>query len=476
MNTLRALNLPYKVLFSAANVIVASISFFIAYKLILHYLTVEGLGLWALAISFPAISVIFASTFGYSASKLIGEYDQDKKNIFHLILASLVLVSLTSLIILTTIYWFSLNMLNLALTDDEYLLIKPLLFLIFISYFFNSVSVEIYFILDGLKKVIVKCLITIICNIFYVVMLFKLLSSNQGFEGIVLAFFIFQLTMFTILLCIVLWNLPKDINFKISNFNKTIKESIKYSKNIFLMNLILAPTEPVIKFFLNSSSSIAVVGIYDFLNKILIQIRSIFIESNKILIPYMSKEYSKSKENSLYFETYLASFYLALAFFIFIVFYHDFLGYLLFSEFNELYNYITLVLTAGYFANIISTPSYFSLLSSGKTIYLIYSHLFQILSLILLLIIVPLSIEYHIAAITISIFIGAFTSIFFFQKTYKRNIFGKEIRYLLLVPISFLLSFAFKELSLVLNLSLSTVILFLMIILLVFQLKYKRNG
>lgn len=251
------------------------------------------------------------------------------------------------------------------------------------SLMINSFNIIFLSFFDGLQLIHVRnrivitstlCLLIIACFPYF----FVLPSSF-----IFLAFIVQSIIQF-LYYCFVLYQ--DDFKYSFSIRGVDSKVSFKYSSKTMLLNGTIFLSDIVLRYFIANKISVAYVGFFDVVNRISIQIKSLF---TLILYPFVPKISATSASKKLNISNYkdiltITNFVLKLnnLLHLALFFFEIILAYLFFDEIIFYQNVI--LISTLIFVNLIGVsflPFYYFNLAKGKLLILFYFHLIHLLIL-----------------------------------------------------------------------------------------------
>jgi len=154
------------------------------------------------------------------------------------------------------------------------------------------------------------------------------------------------------------------------------KEMIRYGINFQLISLTTMFYDPVTKAFLSKFGGLPMVGYYEMASKMVQQFRALIVSANRVLVPAIAdlQEKIPEKIESIYLASYQLLFYLALFLFSLIILCIPIISELWIGHYERVFVVFGMLLAAGWFFNILSTPAYFTYLGTGELRWNVISH------------------------------------------------------------------------------------------------------
>ena len=376
--SIRAVYLIKNSLFSVLQVIVASVSFAFIYYEIVSNLGKTQLGVWSVITAIPMAAAVFGSGVSGCILRYIPIYvSKDDSKAFNEILWSGVVFNfLLGIIALGFGYAFSVPILHFLFGVKS----LPVFYVIFFrvaltTFLINFVSSVLLNALDGLLLTHVKNQILIVGSLVISVVVFFFLKPF----GLISLFYAQLLqSIITILLTIYKLTSCRIFNIKFFCINsKYLKIFLTFGQGFHLISFSVLLFEPVTKFFLARYFNLETVGIYEFVNKFILQIRTLIVNTVQIIIPVVTKDNAEGNSNYLnvYYVSQRAAMLISSSLFSTAICYGLTLIKFYDSGHIKVYFYMIVPLSIAYLLNILASTAYSMFLGLGKLKPIIISHL-----------------------------------------------------------------------------------------------------
>ena len=416
--------------FSFLQIFITGIGLLIVYSFVLRKLGQAELGVWSIITALPTTITAVGTGVSGCILKYVPEYNVGKevKKINSLFISGFTLNLITSVIIVFLGISFEVKILDLLLNTTKY----PSAYL---SYFeislmtlvLNVINSIFFSLFDGLQYTYLKNNIIIIGVITLVILVIGI-TPLLGLKAI----FISQMIQSALVFCMMFFYSVKKkfIEFKLFELSASnIFLFIKEGKKFQTISISLILFEPVTKYYLNKYFNISIVGLYDFVNRIILQFRTLIVGAMQVLIPYVTDRKSSGELNINLF--YPNIFKLA-----------SLIGAVLFSLINVAVFFIvenfkfnnggevilmTLTLSVAYYVNVLSSLGYFVLWGLSRFRHIILSHLLMIFTNYLIYEVVGmhLSEKWSVLPVSLSILVSSIYIYFIFKHEFRET----EIRF-----------------------------------------------
>ncbi|WP_442796334.1 lipopolysaccharide biosynthesis protein [Pelobium manganitolerans] len=376
-------------LYSVIQIIATSACFLFVYVIIIKTLGKAQLGVWSLITAFPtAVGVMGSGVSGCILRNVpIYASQRDSKAFTEIIFNGVLMNFIIGLIAVFFGLTYSEPILKFLFNDSE---ISKDYFMLFgialVTFQINFVNTCTSFALDGLQLIHLRNKITIAATLILCVASYFLIKT-YSLKGIFLAqlaqsaFFLFASFYFIIIN-------PLFIKEGVSIKGKYGRMFFTYGQKFQIISISIILFEPITKYFLNRYFNISTVALFDIVNRVVVQARTLIVSSIQVIVPRVSKQSSDRNLNIL--ETYRmtkrgARLFCMFTFGLLFLVGQTAVAYLD-PKNSILYLVISLFLMAAYYFNIIAATGYSIFMGLGMLRALIISHLISTVLNILLFI------------------------------------------------------------------------------------------
>lgn len=343
--------------------ITAVISIFIS-KFTFQYLGPSLLGFWAITLSISSFGSFLNSGICVAVIRFIAlsNNENDLEAIRKVSLTSVIisiLLTLLACILLTCIYllYFFYQPPSIEIDWKQYALFAIAIF------FIISLSNVVMNIFDGLKLTYNKNIVLIIGSVIYFFAAFYFIKKYQ-LKGVVISLILQNIC--TLIIALLILCRKGILKFHKSCFdNNTARELLKFSFKVQYITVLGAFFDPITKTLMNYFGSYSNVGIYEMSNKIVLQIRTILINLNQLLLPYFSQKEKNSAEKNIYLRIYGLLIIPTFILFVSIIIFAKPVSYFWLGSLNNEFIVYCVILTISALVNVISMPAYYSRLGNG---------------------------------------------------------------------------------------------------------------
>lgn len=373
-------NIQSNVLLTIFQVIASGLVFFLLYKYLFETLGAEKIGLWSLLIGITAVSRIGELGLTGGVVKFISEAATQNKfdRVSKIIQTVLISIIIIVLVLVFISYIPIQNILIFATKEDEMLLIKQILPISFISIFLMIIFGVLGGSMNGIMLMGFKNFLLAISHIFYLLLVYKMVPLF-GLIGVAYSQciqYLFLILSTWIILKREIKNLPLipyQWDFQV------LKDMFSYAINFQAISIVAMFWEPMIKIMMSYWGGLSSLGFYEMANKLIIQLRSLIVESSKIIVPITAKNNSVESDSSTHFIfvenimkiTSFSSFFI----FSFLAITIPIISSFWFGFLNFQFIYFAFILLSGYFVTTLSTPIFLVNLGTGHVRQNLYSYI-----------------------------------------------------------------------------------------------------
>jgi O-antigen/teichoic acid export membrane protein len=363
---------------SVVQIVVISVSLFIVYKFLLATIGIEQFGIWSLVLATTSVTNI--ANFGLSGSvtKFVAKYAarNEYKNVYRVIQTTLISVALFMGIALLIGYPVIKWVLGLVIPSESFHLALSILPYALFALWITVITAIFQSGLDGLQRIDLRSSILMGGAVFHLILCFLLVPA-YGLLGLAYAKVIQNiLVSFSSWIIFkkhipLLPNIPRkwDINI--------FKEIFKYGMNFQIISIMQMLYDPLTKLLLSRFGGLSMVGFYEMASRLVLQIRSIIVSANQVLVPSVAELNEKipKKIKHIYLISYRLLFYLSLPIFSLIIISLPLISEVWIGHYERSFVIFGILLTVGWLFNLFSVPSYFVYLGTGELSWNVISHI-----------------------------------------------------------------------------------------------------
>ena len=354
--------------FAVVQVVVTSVTLFFLYRFLLATLGVDALGVWSLVAA--ATSLAGVSSLGlpggtvHFVSKYLARGDATKAG------AAAETATLSTAIAMTVaalVFWpLSSWLLGLLVPPDWVEQARQLLPFTLAALWLSSVGGAIYAGLDGCHRITVRSVATIVTQPL-VLVLSLWAVPHMGLAGLAAA----QLVQYSVWLALG-WVLLRRYLPSISRIPRKwarpmFLEMWRYGVNFQAISIVAMLLDPLSKALVSHFGGLASVGYFELANRLVVQVRAVLVAANQVLVPYYSKvaEASRTGIRGLYESNLGAMFLLSSLTLSSLVAMLPLISALWIGHLEPLFLFFAVVMTVGWFINLVGVPAYFANLGGG---------------------------------------------------------------------------------------------------------------
>ncbi len=340
---------------------------FLVYAFINKNLGKEILGVWSLVIAATSIGQI--SNFGFSNGlvrylpELISKNEREKisKLVSTIHFANFFL----SLPVLFLLYFPAVKYAAYLLAPHQFQVFKSIIIWCMAGLFINNLFSVYSYLLDGMQKYYLRCLIQISGWIFFMISSVMLMPF-KGIYGVALAFFFQSIWQLVIAYIIVAKNnyIPGGFEF---GFDKKIFRMVSsFGIKSQAVSVLVIFFDPIVKFFITKNIGLIATANYEIANKIVIQVRNLLVSANQVIIPTMVINKSHGLENSYFDSMSRRNIILSVCAGIFVLLTSPLIILFFSGKFDPFLMNIIVVLNFGWICNMITSLHYYSCTSFDR--------------------------------------------------------------------------------------------------------------
>jgi len=360
------------------QVLLSGAILFLLYRYLLKNIGVELLGVWSVVLATTMAAKIGEMGFSGSVVKFVAKYmaRRDSKKVSEIIETAVISVAITNGVI-TVLAYIPLRILlkyilpskglEAALTVFPYALI---------SLWMNAVAGVFQSGLDGCQRIDLRSILLIGGGAFYFFAVI-LLVPDYGFIGLAYA----QVMQASVLTFVGWLLLKRELSFlqavPLRWFRSAFTEMWTYSVNFQVNSIMTVLYDPITKALLSNFGGLAMVGYYEMANRMVLQLRAGIVSANQVLVPTIAglMENSPERLRFVYYENYRLLLYLSLPYFAAIMMSVPLISDLWIGHYESIFVMFSILLTIGWFLNLMAGPSYFANLGTGRLRWNTASHI-----------------------------------------------------------------------------------------------------
>lgn len=363
---------------SVIQTVVISVILFILYRFLLTTIGVEQLGIWSLVLAITSITNI--ASFGLTGSvvKFVAKYiaREEEEKVSEVIQTAIISIGVFVGMILLGGYPIIKWVLSLVIPNSSFPLVLSILPYAFFALWLMAITSIFQSGLDGCQRIDIRTLLLMGGAILNLLLCF-LLVPKYGLLGVAYARVIDN---FLILICS--WTLLKKYIPYLPVFplkwNRTLfREVISYGLNFQVISTTRMFYDPITKALLCKFGNLSMVGYYEMANRMILQLRSLIVSANQVLVPAIAdlKEKIPEKIHVVYLTSYRLLFYLSLPLFSLMIIALPLISRVWIGYYEKIFVIFGVLLAISRFINMLNAPSYFVYLGIGELRWNVAGHI-----------------------------------------------------------------------------------------------------
>lgn len=433
--------LTFDVIGSSFQVVFNTLCFFIIYALGIKYIGTEGMGLWSLTLGM--ISLIKLADFGLNGALIkyiaINNKKKKMKSSANLIRSGICLILLFYSSLSLILFIQAEPFLNLIIPGELIPSIKPIFNFMLINVVLTGISVTFLSCLDGINRIDLRSLISMISAIVTIIISF-ILIPKYGIYGIVYSQIIQASILILLSLSVYFYHFG-SIFFGFINFY-SLKSLFKYGFKFQLGSITSLTSEALIRLLISTYGNISEIPYYEMARKLCDQVRVFFSTAASPIVPMIAEQnLNEEKHNNqinLYKNSNTLMIFFAMPAYSIIILSSFFFGYIFFQEVNYIFSTFICILSITSVISLLTVIPFNISLGTGILKWNTLSYLVYIFSMFIFAI--PLSIYLSSLGSIIGISLATiFSSLvilipfIYINKIPLKYIFSKNIRGLVIV-------------------------------------------
>jgi O-antigen/teichoic acid export membrane protein len=354
---------------SVAQVVVISGILFVLYRFLLKTIGVENLGIWSVVLATTSVAGI--ANFGLSGSvvKFVAKYVArgEDEAVADVIQTALISISVAGGLVLLIAYPLVHLILELVMPSDSIEKALSILPYAIMSLWMIIIAGVLQSGLDGYQRIDIRSMILTASALFHLILSFVLVP-DYGLMGLAYARVIQTVAMLVISWFMLKRFIPALPVFPYQWNRKLFLEMIGYGINFQAISITQMLCEPTTKALLTKFGGLSMVGFYEMASRMLLQLRSVLVSANQVLVPAIAhlQERSPDSIQNIYKDNYRLMLYIALPFYSIIIVATPVISEIWIGRYEPIFITFSILLAVALFVNTLSVPAYFSYLGVGK--------------------------------------------------------------------------------------------------------------
>ncbi|MDT8388528.1 MAG: oligosaccharide flippase family protein [Thiogranum sp.] len=362
-------SIPRNATVAVIQVVVVGVVLFFLYRFLLTEIGAARLGIWSVVMATVSTSKFAQLGFSGSTIKYVAKHLalDDTKTVSRSIQTALVSTAVAVAVICILAYPLLRWMLTLFMPDEGIEDALNLLPILLISLWLSSMAGIFQASLDGCQRIDARGYLMISSYIFYygVAVWFV---GDFGLEGLAYAQIIHNGFLF-----LAGWYVLKRIMRYLPVvpfrwYAQQFREMFQYGVKFQFVSLIQMLYEPVTKLLLTNFGGLALAGYYEMANRMILQLRSLFVAGNQVLVPVIAEAHERDGEDArrIYRKSYAITLLLSAPFFCVTIAMVPAISIAWIGRYEPAFVGSAIILSVAWWINTMSAPAYFSYLGQGK--------------------------------------------------------------------------------------------------------------
>jgi len=365
------LKLKQNVIWALAEVTISSLVLFLLYRIVVKDLSVEALGIWSLVMATTSLGRLAdigtAAGLGRFVAASRAKKEDDKAIDFAetALLTNLILFLGIAAIIWAPAYYG----LSLMTNGESLIKARELLPYALISFILMNVTAAATGALVGQQRSDQRSMVSI-ASLFVQFSVALLFVPRHGLPALAWA----QTAQYLLIICIC-WGLFLRNHFGIWTFRlptrwrpDVFKELIGYGVKLQTLSVVSFLYEPTVKFLMSSLGGLEALGFYEMAQRLVLQVRQLVVMPNQTLVPGFAhlNECEPKKIEPLYHRAMALSIVFGLPLLASVAVTSPLICAVWVGHLESLFVIFTILLSVGWFANLLAAPAYLLGVALGR--------------------------------------------------------------------------------------------------------------
>ena len=354
---------------AATQVVVTGASFLVLYGYTKEAVGIELFGVWSLVLATTSTGSVANLGLATSVVKFVSRYMalQQTERVVRVIETALLSLALALLVMLCAVYPLARYALGIPFSPELAEAALSILPYSLVSFWFTSVAGVTNGALDGLHRMDLRSIIVALIALIYLGLAF-ILVPTQGLVGLAQA----QLIQ-AVLLLVVSWItlrriLPGTPWLPLRWTGSVFKEMLSYSTNFQIISILKLLLEPLTKWLVSLYGGAAVVGYFEFAHRMVFQLRALFVAAHQAVVPAIAAMYERQADavSQVYTTSFRLLVVLILTTVPLLIALLPVISVAWLGSHEPAFISFSVILSVGWFLNVLSNPAYFAYLGIGK--------------------------------------------------------------------------------------------------------------
>lgn len=368
---------------SVLQILVSSVALVILYRVLIDAIGVERLGVWSLVIATTSMAQLASMGITGSIVKFVAAYDAKGDHASLSLLIQTAVASIAAFFVLVLLAAYPLAGLYLgyalkgSLLDAALAILPQALAAYWIAMLTGVVQAGLY----GCQLIACRNNLLMAESVTYLALCF-LVAGRYGLAGLAWARVAQNLVSLLASWCLLKRRIPV-LPLVPRRFDRNIfREIVGYSANFQAISVLAMLCDPLTKGLVGNFGSAAAVGYYEMANRLVLQVRSVIVSANQVLVPAFAqlKELEPERIRGLYLRSYRLLFFISAPLFSALIVGAPLVSRVWIGRYEEAFVTATVILASGWFFNTLCVPAYHAGLGTGELRWNLISHAVMALS------------------------------------------------------------------------------------------------
>lgn len=359
------------------EIVTSAAVLFLLYRLVLVRLGLQSLGIWSLVLA--ATSLVRLGDIG--AANGIGRFvaiafnrDQTARALDYIETAAVTTATLYAGISVV-LYWPLCHLLPLVMAGSSVDVARTLLPYALLSFTLTNVNGTIAGSLMGLQRADLKSATTLVSLLIQFV-LAAVLTRSHGLIGLAIAQISQNLFAVIVGWFLIIRQMNQPFRLPLSWNAPIFRELLGFGMKLQAASLLSFLYEPATKFVLSSVGGLGAVGVFELSQKLVQQVRQLVVGPTQILMPAFAKLHDQGGNEvaALYEKAVATSLLTGLPLMTLVAAASPIICWVLMGHIDDRFVVFTVLLSAGWFLNLLAAPAYVLGIGTGQVGWNIWGH------------------------------------------------------------------------------------------------------
>lgn len=376
--------LPRNGVFSACEVIVTGVCFFLLYRVVIDAIGIEAIGIWGLLTAILVLPTIADPIVGSGITTLVAREESTRWQgaVAEIIeTAAISKAAITGLLLAASYHGVALILERLT---EDHVAARELVLLVGVSLWVGAVASVPLAGLEGRQRVDLRSAVLMLGAILNLVVA-AILVPDHGIVGLGQARMVQSLFVLVTAWLVLRGVLTSAPLLPRRWSRKYLRALAAYGFRYLSASSAMALIDPVTKALMAKFGSVELVGYYELASKLVLQVRALLVSLSRVLVPAVADLQRReiAAVVDLYQKSCRVNAYLAVPAFGLLVVTAAPIGEIWIGREESFFELATFVLCLGWLTNTLATPAYFANLGLAQLGWNTYGH-FAMLALLVL--------------------------------------------------------------------------------------------